>query len=637
MPPSLDRLPFDILFCIASSLTFDDVVRLSLTCRQLRLLLNESTLCRRTIEAHIPHSKEAKLAQRQQITYREAVQRIYERREAFAKALPYSARILGEGFAFTYRQGILCFASGKYIRVLDIHSSSSPLRVINLSSVINATAGAGPSGAELKFSLLYYSDDIIAVHCESRSRSGNNWLLAISTKVDVPESQRVVAKVELESSSRLFVRHNASFIYWGTHSGTGTHGHHEWIIQGISIDGKHVIPSDTRPLQLEEFVGSDIGSTVAFEIHEGYFYALSNQTSFDVEEVDWTSFYHCARFPLERPFRNALEVNTRIYRRQHAEGPINDSWTDLSLQVDEATNYLVIVESRREWLDGASKQYRTFYTQNITFPRRESSASTSPDASPSIGPSAAGPLPEDDPLVALLASGNNAHWAPFETRHARYTHPEYGVETDTARSFILARTKFRAYSLSCSSFIDLVEDEKCCAASASPCTGPCLRLRIGSRRLAPLYSDEFLHDSGAGKATGIQEAVSYPPLSGADDRFRYSRIKLWPPAASSCPCAARLHRILNPSQPRESGHGKTLVGVIDERSLIYMVRPGRDEEAVGPIVLVSFDREIGRLAVSNDDDMADSVMGDDVSAGEEELHWRWEPGKSSACSSGACR
>ena len=47
---SLDELPFDVLFCIASGLDFDDVVRLSLTCRQLRLLLNESTLCRRTIE-----------------------------------------------------------------------------------------------------------------------------------------------------------------------------------------------------------------------------------------------------------------------------------------------------------------------------------------------------------------------------------------------------------------------------------------------------------------------------------------------------------------------------------------------------------------------------------------------------------
>ena len=79
-------------------------------------------------------------------------------------------------------------------------------------------------------------------------------------------------------------------------------------------------------------------------------------------------FYYYIRFYLKQPFKNALEINARIYRRQHAEDPINDSWTNLSLQVDESTNHLVIVESRREWLDGASKQYGTFYTQNINFP-----------------------------------------------------------------------------------------------------------------------------------------------------------------------------------------------------------------------------------------------------------------------------
>lgn len=50
MTISLDRLPFDILFNITGGLRFDDIINLSLTCRQLNLLLNESTLCRRTIE-----------------------------------------------------------------------------------------------------------------------------------------------------------------------------------------------------------------------------------------------------------------------------------------------------------------------------------------------------------------------------------------------------------------------------------------------------------------------------------------------------------------------------------------------------------------------------------------------------------
>ena len=591
------------------------------------------------IQTHVPHSREAKLARREEITYREAVQRIYERREAFAKAAPFSARILGYGSAFLYRQGVLCFLSGSCVRVLDLHTSSGPTRIINLSSIINILVPAGTSNVEPKVSLLYYSDDIIAIHYERKSRPSDSWLLAISTKADTPDGHRLIASVELESSSRLFVRHTESFLYFGTHSGTGTHGHHEWRIQGISLDQKHAFPPDTKPLQLEDFVGSDIGSTVAFEIHDGYFYALSNQTSFDVEEVDWTSFYHCVRFRLEQPFKNALEINARIYRRQHAEGPINDSWTDLSLQVDESTNNLVIVESRREWLDGASKQHRTFYTQNINFPlSKSSSTSSSPGSSPTAGPSAGPALPLDDPYVALLGSGDNPHWAPSQPRYARYTHPEYGLKTDVARSFILARTKIRAYNLSCSSFIDLVEDEKCCAASMPMNNEPCLRLRIGSRRLAPLHEDDSL-DGAAGKAKVIQE-TSFPPLSGVDDRFRYAPIRMWPEAASSCPCAARLHRILNPTTAAGSGFSKTVVGVIDERSVVYMIRPARasysDEDCMGPIVLVSFDRETGRQTPAEWDDAVDDVMGDNSAVAQQELQWRWEAGKAALCKNRCC-
>ncbi|OCL04291.1 hypothetical protein AOQ84DRAFT_301185 [Glonium stellatum] len=632
---SLDELPYDVLYCIASSLSFDDVVRLSLTCRQLRLLLNETTLCRRTIETHVPHSHEAKLARREEITYREAVQRIYERRSAFAKAAPLSARILGHGSAFLYRQGVLCFLTGNYIRVLDLHTSSGPPRAIDIISIIKNEVPPGIPNVESKVSLLYYSDDIVAVHYERKSRPSDSWIFAISTKADIPTDLRVVAREQLESSSRLFVRHTASYLYFGTHSGTGTHGHHEWRIHRMSLGHEHAIPAEG--LQLEDFVGSDIGSTVAFEIHEGYFYALSNQTSFDVEEVDWTSFYHCIRFPLERPFKNALEINARIYRRQHAEGPINDSWTDLSLQVDESTNDLVIVESRREWLEGGSTQHRTFYTQHISFPDSQSSSS-SPDSSPIAAPSTGPALPSDDPYVALLTSGDNPHWAPSQPRYLRYTHPEYGLKADPARPFILARTKLRAYNLSCSSFIDLVEDDKCCGAYASSNNGPCLRLRIGSRRLAPLH-DDFSLDGASGKAKVMQES-SLRPLSGLDDRFRYSPIKMWPPS-ERCPCAKRLHQILNPPTVAKLGSNRTLVGAVDERSVVYMIRPARlssgDEDCIGPIVLVSFDREIGRQTLVTSDDMADAVMSDDGATAQGELRLKWEAGKAEACKDHRCR
>ena len=144
--------------------------------------------------------------------------------------------------------------------------------------------------------------------------------------------------------------------------------------------------------------------------------------------------------------RTPQNFNAAVCRWEHAKGPINDSWTDLSLQVNESTNHFIIVESRREWLNGASKQHRTFYTQNINFPLSKSLSillllGLSPAAGPSVGPA----LPLDDPYVALLGSGDNPHWAPSQPYYARYTHPEYGLKTDAARSFILARTKLCAY------------------------------------------------------------------------------------------------------------------------------------------------------------------------------------------------
>jgi hypothetical protein len=50
MPITLDRLPFDILFHVSSILDFDDIIHLGYTCRQLKALLHENTLCRKAIE-----------------------------------------------------------------------------------------------------------------------------------------------------------------------------------------------------------------------------------------------------------------------------------------------------------------------------------------------------------------------------------------------------------------------------------------------------------------------------------------------------------------------------------------------------------------------------------------------------------
>jgi lysophospholipid acyltransferase (LPLAT)-like uncharacterized protein len=87
------------------------------------------------------------------------------------------------------------------------------------------------------------------------------------------------------------------------------------------------------------------GSTVCFQIQGGDFIALSNQTSFEVKELDWTSFYNCVRIPLGKA-EPVLKQHV-FWQRQHEEGPINDSWTEISLQKDQRTNDLLIVECRK--------------------------------------------------------------------------------------------------------------------------------------------------------------------------------------------------------------------------------------------------------------------------------------------------
>jgi hypothetical protein len=74
-------------------------------------------------------------------------------------------------------------------------------------------------------------------------------------------------------------------------------------------------------------------------VHKDYFYALSNQTSFEGEEIDWTSFYHCIRFPLDSFCKALLEKteNKSMWRRQHQEGPIDDRLINLRLDVDESS------------------------------------------------------------------------------------------------------------------------------------------------------------------------------------------------------------------------------------------------------------------------------------------------------------
>jgi hypothetical protein len=483
-------------------------------------------------------------------------------------------------------------------------------------------------------SLMYYSDEVLAVYVESESRPNTGYIFAISTARVWTGGSRVITARQITASSKLFVRHTAQYLYYGTHTGIGDDGHHKWEIFAISLDERFPLHKSERPLLFEDFHGTDIGSTVAFEIYNDHFYAVSNQGTFEVEEVDWTSFYHCIRFPLDNPISTAMLKDKRVYRRQHAQGPIHDSWTDLSLQLSQRTNEVMILESRREWAQASSRQSRTFYTSKFHVNRKQSSR----PSSPSTGLHEPALFPEDDLFVDVLDSSNKPNWMPTPLQYSWSRHPEFSSSTRAAsstRSFILARTKFRAYAHSCSAFLDLVEDERCCTSHPS-----CLRLRVGSRHETSLNMPLLTK----GKARADDDS----PVFADNVTYRNEPIRMWPPPASQCPCSARLHDILNPLGANQA---RTVMGVLDERTLVYMVKPARsygsrdDEGEMGSIVVVDFSRS----SMTSDDAELPVAMArrDSKMGGEEHVtdddeafdakYWMWSVGLKKRCRDKTCR
>lgn len=316
-------------------------------------------------ETKIPYSNEALAAMAAGGGYATALRRTAKRRKALATASPFTVATVGFGDAYIYCKGVLCYTLDDRVRVLDLHHSAQHETVISIPGLLTQSLPEIEDNSRGIFQILYYSDNIISCLYKSSGPQSAAWLIALDKS-----TRRVLVTESLDATNKIFVRHNHRFLYYGTHSEIGTDGYKKWVIIGFDFKTNKWFPQKIR---LPDMVGSEMGSTVCFEFHKEYFYALSNQTSLEVEEIDWTSFYHCIRFPLESPCRELLEKteNKSMWRRQHQEGPIDDRWTSLRLDEDESTGELKIVESRREWHLGCSTSRITHYTTDIIFPEHD--------------------------------------------------------------------------------------------------------------------------------------------------------------------------------------------------------------------------------------------------------------------------
>ncbi|OXV06613.1 hypothetical protein Egran_05619 [Elaphomyces granulatus] len=526
---------------------------------------------------------------RGEIKYREALRRVFRVKEAVATAHPYFVAVLSYGNAFIYNQGFLCYIYADEIRVLNVHYAGKMEQVLNIRTILRRVIPgfvADEASALVEVTLVHYSDGILAILVRIEESGTQAWLVAL----DVTEKRkygRVRLRRQLSSTRRLFVRHNQQYLYYGTHSALGSHGHDQWAIQCVDLSNGRNLTSN--PLILEDFAGSDIGQTVCFEIYQGQLYAVTNQVNFDEdEEMDWNwvSFYVWTCLSptsdLEQPRLK------RIWRRQHLEGPINDTWTDISLRKDESTGRLLILECRREWKGGKSDNFRTYYIQPLPLPSEETGEGEAgdveglPSTAPILSSSASGLrqpllvlLPPNDPLTMTLDETE-----PPKKRICRYVHPEYGWEDEASqrRDFILAKTKYRTYNLSASAFVDLVIDPQ----QSSPVVAiprDRLRIRISSRkRKNPI-------DEKGEEAT--EKGLLFPPLleSGkpiewSEERFASRGTSLWPPDGAP----QELVDLLCPWKKAAE-----VQAAADERTLIYSVSNAEEGQA---IILISFDPEI---------------------------------------------
>ena len=544
-------------------------------------------------------TKEAKHARNGDLSAFQAVKRVYDIREAVATAQPFSASLVAYGDSFLFNQGKLCYLNDGHIRVLDVHGSGQEEVVVNLNkafAVSMATMFPDDKPREATFALLSFADGYVSCVCRVKVPREEH-LIVLDVRPVIPAGRRRFRLIRpLVRVKKLFVRHNAKYLCLGTHSGTGRDCHREWLIQTIDLDTSKDLT--LRPVQLRNFAGSDVGPTVSFEIKDDHFYAISNQTGFRDEEIDWTSYYVCLRFPLSDPTNLQWK---RIWRRQHREGPISDTWTDISLQTDESTGQPIIVECRREWLNGASENFRTYYTQPLDWPGDENESHTATSASAADTPSDLSPLMTsmsthipglpaymplqtypDDPLAALLDSSSKPNYEPPKKRVRRHFHPEYsGPELISRRDFIYSKTKYTTYNHSASAFIDLVNDPPAPPKFFS--TPPDrLRLRIGSRkRKSPI--DEQGEEGGPGMLYPPEHDDDGEPIEYSDERFQSRGIKLWPP--NDAP--RELISLLCPS-----GRAGNVDASSDDRCIVYSTNPLKADSTKRPIILVSFDPSI---------------------------------------------
>ncbi|KXX73856.1 hypothetical protein MMYC01_209701 [Madurella mycetomatis] len=558
---SLVKLPYELVAYVVRHLHLCDIRSLSFSCRKFQFLLHEPSIAKLVLEANAPYTLEARDA-RANKRYAAELRRLIKRREAIASVSPYLVAIVGHADAWIYVNGVLCYIRGRQIRILDLHRAARHEMVVSICKLLDVAIKEPSPNRKYRLQLLYYAHDIVSClysHPKHAQPGCASWLLVFN-----PRTGKIITTEPLRSTFKIFVRNNDKFLYYGTNSEMGRDGYRRWVIRGFDLtEGEWL----DQKLDIAAVIGSDIGSTVSFEIFDGYFYGISNQTSLEIEEVDWVSYYTCFRFPLTRRGFHDIERAPRhlFWRRSQAEGPIDDRWTFLRIFKDEMTGQLKVIESRKEWLSGGISARRTYYTTVIDFD--DSAIREAWDLAERQL------LSEADPSASNSGKPQQGTPARTRPRDPHMVHP--GDDSSSGFTFTLSKCPIRSYYPSSQTFLDIVND----TASFDP-SDQRIRIRGGSRRL--WTPGELWQRKCLPAVQGQEHQDTF--LHKIDSLYR-SEVVFWPPdrdQAAADPALADLYAVLNPP-----GHVGNLHGSWDERSLIYAT--GGASGSSKSLVFVSFD------------------------------------------------
>lgn len=518
--------------------------------------------------------------------YARAFRCLVKKRQAIKNAAPFTAAIIAVAESWLYANGVLCHVQDRMLRVLDLHKSATEETVIDIRSLLDEAIVQSRGIRKYRFQLLHYSNGIVSCLYTRFRPDVESYLVVF----DLHRRKILPISRSLESTNKIFVRNDDNYLYCGTHSEFGEDGFRRWVLIGYDIKAERWFD---HKVHLLDMVGSDIGQSISFDIIDGYFYGLSNQTSFEIDEVDWTSYYHCFKFPVGQPEPEHIQRSTkdRMWRRQHAEGPIDDRWSFLRLLKNEQSGKLQILESRREWLDRKSSAQRTYYTTELHFPSK-SDGDINEETGGQIGNTT---IHGGDQLNATTLNPNagdtipprrfHTNWAlPLSPEPARVRDPyntHVGDDASTALLFTLSKCFIRSYYASSQTFIDLVDNPQSCDPES-----PRLQLRAGSRELRPFTEVHQLSPAYNRHLPHVERIEHLYKENGAN------KIVFWPPASQEASevCADadaldQLSKVLNPPS-----HVGSVKGTWDDRSFVYST--GNNPDGVQALVFLSFDSAI---------------------------------------------